>query len=151
MKKSRSKSKVPAEAPAEAPATKSSNKTKPVDLAEVRKDITNIVGNEATKLAQAVIEEARKGQLAPVKYLFEVAGLYPASTETGSVKPEENSLARTLIQRLGLPEDVLISPEEDDSAVESMPLSDKNSVPRESGEDDSGGDESRTAGEEVAG
>jgi hypothetical protein len=83
----------------------------PVNLAVVRKDITNIVGNEATTLTRAVMAEGRKGQLAPVKYLFEVAGLYPASEES-QTKPEEASLARTLLHRLGLPEDPVSTSED---------------------------------------
>ena len=118
--------------------------TKPVDLAEVRKDITNLVGGEATQLAQAVLEEGKKGQLAPVKYLFEVAGLYPASTEAASVKPEEDSLAFTLLRRLGVPEQSSLA-SDDDLPSEKTLLVGKNSVPQECGKRDSGGAESKTA------
>ena len=99
------------------PAKKSAGRTtrkerKAVDLAEVRKDIANIVGSEATEMTHAVVDDALKGQLAPVKYLFEVAGLYPAAGEAAEPKPEEDSLARTLLRRLGLPEDPVIVPED---------------------------------------
>jgi len=39
---------------------RTSKSKKPVDLAQVRKDITDIVGSEATELAHAVVEEGRK-------------------------------------------------------------------------------------------
>jgi hypothetical protein len=144
MKKSKSKSK----AVIRATSKKNSKTAKPVDLVEVRKDMTNIIGSEATKLAQAVVEEARKGQLAPVKYLFEVAGLYPVSAEAGSAKPEENSLARTLLDRLGLPEEALKS-FEGDLPAESMLRAGKNSVSHEPGKRDSVGAERKTAEAEV--
>jgi hypothetical protein len=99
MKKTLGKSKGKASTPAKKKSSRKSKK--PVDLAEVRKEITNIVGSEATELAKAVVEEGRKGQLAPVKYLFEVAGLYPAM-EGSQAKPEEASLAKTLLHRLGI-------------------------------------------------
>lgn len=84
--------------------TKSSEQKAPaIDLAEVRKDISNIVGSRAAELANAVLEEGKKGQLAPVKYLFEVSGLYPAS-ESSEAKPDEESLAHTLMRKLNLPE-----------------------------------------------
>ena len=139
MKKSKSTPK----AEVKVRAKKNAQITKPVDLAEVRKDITNLVGGEATQLAQAVLEEGKKGQLAPVKYLFEVAGLYPASTEAASVKPEEDSLAFTLLRRLGVPEQSSLP--SDDLPPEKTLLVGKNSVPQEGGKRDSGGAESKTA------
>ena len=92
---------------------KSGKSKKAVDLVEVRKDITNIVGNEAAGMAQAVVDEALKGQLAPMKYLFEMAGLYPRAGEQAEAQPEQDSLARTLLRRLGLPEDPVIVPQEE--------------------------------------
>jgi hypothetical protein len=94
------------------PATKRRRKSnKEVDLVEVRKDIAQIVGSEAKEMALAVVDEALKGQLAPVKYLFEVSGLYPSTPATEG-KPEEDSLAHRLLKHLGLPTKPVIS--EDD-------------------------------------
>ena len=56
-KKAAGKSKDKASKPAK--RNGSSKAKKPVDLVEVRKDITNIVGSEATQLARAVVEEGR--------------------------------------------------------------------------------------------
>lgn len=117
-KKAAGKSKDKASKPAK--RNGSSKAKKPVDLVEVRKDITNIVGSEATQLARAVVEEGRKGQLAPVKYLFEVAGLYPVA-EGNLAKPEGESLAKTLLDRLGLPTDPVIRQEEEVSVKQSLP------------------------------
>jgi hypothetical protein len=96
------------------PAKKTSSlrSKKPVDLAEVRKDITNMVAAEGLGMAVAVAAEALKGELAPMKYLFEVSGLYPAAPGTES-KSAETSLAHTLLRRLGLPTDPVVPPEDD--------------------------------------
>lgn len=75
----------------------------PVDMARVRKDISNIVGNSATEIAAGMINAALAGELAPAKYLFEMAGLYPAREETDAANPEEDSLAQILLKRMGLP------------------------------------------------
>ena len=76
--------------------------SKEVDLVQVRRDIAQIVGSGAKEMALAVVDEALKGQLAPVKYLFEVSGLYPSTPATEG-KPEEDSLAHRLLKHLGLP------------------------------------------------
>jgi hypothetical protein len=110
MKKNKSKGKTPAKKSAKKTTQKG---RQAVDLVEVRKAITNIVGNEAARIAQAVVDEALKGQLAPMKYLFEMAGLYPAAGEAAEAAPEQDSLARTLLRRLGLPEIPVIVPEDD--------------------------------------
>jgi hypothetical protein len=117
MKKASGKSKGKTKKPAKKKHLPKSKK--PVDLVEVRKEITNLVGSEATQLAQAVVEEARKGQLAPVKYLFEVAGLYPAPEEL-QAKPEEAGLAKTLLHRLGLPLDPVIQPDDDPAMKQNL-------------------------------
>jgi len=43
-----------------------------------------------------------KGQLAQVKYLFEVTGLFPKTEET-EAQPEGDSLAKTLLTHMGFP------------------------------------------------
>ncbi len=75
----------------------------PVDMARVRKDISNMVGNSATEIAAGMIHAALAGELAPAKYLFEMAGLHPATEETEAADPEEDSLAHILLKRMGLP------------------------------------------------
>jgi hypothetical protein len=76
---------------------------KPVDFTQVRKNIAALVGHSAEAIAKSLIIVATKGQLAPAKYLFEAVGLYPLTAETSP--QEEESLAFTLLQRLGLPTD----------------------------------------------
>ena len=84
MKKSKTSSKGTTKKSAK---KRSHNAKKQVDLVEVRRDITQIMGSEAKEMAQAVVGEALKGQLAPVKYLFEVSGrALPCSCERGRRK-----------------------------------------------------------------
>jgi hypothetical protein len=77
---------------------------KPVDLEAVRQKISNRVGSEALGMVETTIAEADKGHFPAMKYLFELIGLYPA-TEQEVGHAGEDSLARTLLKRLGLPED----------------------------------------------
>lgn len=76
---------------------------KPVDLGEIRQKITNLVGEEAGPMVESAIEEAHKGHFGAMKYLFEIVGLYPAGD--GEAGPADNSLAKILLHRLGLPEE----------------------------------------------
>ena len=86
-------------------------KTKvPRDFAGVRKNIATLVREAANEIAGRLIEMAKGGHLASVKYLFETVGLYPPTAEIGS-KPED-SLAYRLLTKLGLPTDPVIGKED---------------------------------------
>ena len=88
-------------------------KGKDLNPAEVRKDIALMVKSSATGMAEAVIGEGMKGQLATVKYLFEVASIYPPSTDGTFGSAEEDSLAKTLLQRMNVPDEPVVRNEED--------------------------------------
>ncbi len=87
---------------------------KTLDPVEVRKDIAQMVDWEAAVMVRAVIDEGKKGQLATVKYLLEMAEIYPASTDGSQASAEEDSLAKTLLHRLNLPEEPIGRDEEDE-------------------------------------
>ena len=72
---------------------------------------------EAAVMVQAVIDEGKKGQLATVKYLLEMAEIYPAATDGSQATVEEDSLAKTLLHRLNLPEEPIARDEEDEPVV----------------------------------
>jgi hypothetical protein len=82
--------------------------------AGVRKDISHMVESVAKAMAQAVIEVGKQGQLATVKYLFEVAKIFPEATDGSEASAEEDCLARTLLNRLDLPEEPIGRDEEDE-------------------------------------
>jgi hypothetical protein len=87
------------------------------------------VGAEAVVICTALAEEARKGELAPAKFLFEMIGLYPMSAAAAGEDEELDAdgedgedLARVLLQRLKLPVE---HPEEDgELAAVNVPMSD---------------------------
>ena len=85
-------------------AAKTTRKTtrKPKDMGAVRDRISHIVGHAATEITKKLVTKAEDGELAHSKYLFEMAGVYPAA-EGAAKPPEEESLAKTLLQRMGLP------------------------------------------------
>jgi len=76
---------------------------KQVDLSVVREQITNLVGNRAVDMVETTMDEVDKGHYLAMKYLFEMIGLCPATTPEGTV--QDDSLARTLLRRLRLPEE----------------------------------------------
>jgi hypothetical protein len=79
---------------------KGTGSRKPVDAAKVREEITGLVKAIAPKIAEAVIGQAAQGELAPAKYLFEMAGIFPKPAEGEQATEEEDCLAKTLLARL---------------------------------------------------
>ena len=82
---------------------------KQVDLGVVRERITNLVGNRAVEMVETTMDEVDKGHYLAMKYLFEMIGLCPATTPEEAL--QEDSLARTLLRRLRLPEETSPSTE----------------------------------------
>ena len=70
--------------------------------AEVRKKVSVLVKQDAAEMVKAVIEKGKKGLLPNVKYLFEMAGVYPLAPVSEGTE-EEDSLAKTLLERLNIP------------------------------------------------
>jgi len=104
-------------------AKQSSGKRRKKELnpAEVRKGISRMVESHANKMTKAVIDEGEKGQLATVKYLFEMAEIYPASTDGSHATEDEDCLARTLLNRLDLPTEPVGRDEEDEPVKNAKP------------------------------
>jgi hypothetical protein len=92
-------------------AKKSAEEKKGKDIAQVRENINELVKESAEDIATSVIEVAKTGQLASARYLFEAAGLYPA-TELAAARPLETTLAHTLLRRMGLPLDPVVCDED---------------------------------------
>lgn len=107
-------------------ATKSANKSaakkgKEPNPAGVRKAISLLVEEHAEKMAEAVINEGKKGQLPTVKYLFEVASIFPPRADGSESSAEEDSLAKTLMHRLNLPEEPMVRDEEGEVVRPALP------------------------------
>jgi predicted RNase H-like nuclease len=74
------------------------------DLAKVQEEIRKTVARGAVAIIQNAVQHAvENSQFQLIKFLFEIAGLYPAVSSGGETK--ELSLARMLCRQLGLPED----------------------------------------------
>jgi hypothetical protein len=73
-----------------------------IDLALLRRQIKNRVGQEALPMVESTIDAVKNGQYAALKYLFEAVGLFPA--ENPEQDRQQDALAPTLLQALGLPE-----------------------------------------------
>lgn len=71
------------------------------DSAQVRGLIRHLVLAAAGEMVQAAIDRAKDGQDQIIKYLFEIAGLYPELNPQAPT--DELSLAHYLCERLGLP------------------------------------------------
>jgi hypothetical protein len=85
------------------PLMRKNGSRKPVDLEEIRLEIADLVGGRAVEMVETTIGEAESGHYAAMKYLFEIIGLYPATAQAEPSSPD--SLAQTLLRRLGLAED----------------------------------------------
>lgn len=110
IKKKAKKSKATGKKPAKKKSG-AKRKKKELNPAEARNEVSRIVEAHAGKLAAAVVEEGEKGRLPDVKYLFEVANIYPPSADGSQVSAREESLAETLLDRLGIPKDPVVADE----------------------------------------
>ena len=72
-------------------------------------------------MAQAVIDEGKKGQVSPVKYLFEMAKIFPPSADGEQATTNEECLAQTLLRRMNLPVEPIKRDEDDDPKPPTAP------------------------------
>jgi hypothetical protein len=72
------------------------------DLAAIREQIANRVAGRALKLVDGAMDAAEGGQFVAMKYLFEGVGLFPAIQPSKDTDQDQDVLARTLLQHLGL-------------------------------------------------
>lgn len=78
------------------------DKKKELNPVATWKDVAALVESHATAMAEAVIEQGEKGQVSPVKFLFEMAKIGPPREGTETTE-EEESLAKTLFRTLNIP------------------------------------------------
>ena len=91
---------------------KGSRSKKEKETAELRKDLVKIVKERAPKMVGAVAGEGEKGQVGSVKFLLELAGIFPVpEAEVNAPDKREESLAETLLDRLGIPKTPVVADE----------------------------------------
>jgi putative lipoic acid-binding regulatory protein len=89
---------------------------KNVDLKVVEEEIARLVRQNAVDMVEHTIQEVCNGHYPAMRYLFEMAGLRPKTGVEDA--PQEDSLARTLLERLQL-----LKAETASSEVEGRPSS----------------------------
>lgn len=95
-------------------ATPKSEAAGPVNLDELREKVRKVVAEKIDKMANGAADEAAKGHVAQMKYLFEVIGLFPV-TDDSKAEPEfGNDLAKTLLDRFHFPASLPADEEEDE-------------------------------------
>ena len=102
--------------------SKKASESKELSSSEVLKNIAAMIKEQAPQIAKAVIDEGKKGQLSPAKFLFEMAHIFPLETDISQTSKDEESLAETLLDALKIPKtpvvhDLLQKDEEEDSVV----------------------------------
>lgn len=104
--------------------SKKASQNKELDPAQVLKEISAMIKQEAPEIAKAVIGEGKKGQLSPAKYLFEMAHIFPQDGMTPTER--EESLAETLLDRLNIPKTPVVhdevQKEEDEDVMVMQPV-----------------------------
>ena len=74
---------------------------KPLDVVRLREEIDRLVRAHAIEMVEKTIDDVNQGRYLAMRFLFEMTGIYPAPVaEQGA--PEGDTLAQTLLERLGL-------------------------------------------------
>ena len=96
----------------------SEESTKEANPAEVRKEISKMVASAAVKITQAVIDEAEKGQMPTMRYLLEMASIYPAAPDGEQATQQEDCLAKMLLDKMSPPRKTVPDGTEDELKAE---------------------------------
>jgi hypothetical protein len=84
------------------------------ELQAVRNQVANVIAKGAVVMTERIVQSLKEGGSATnattMKFLFELAGLYPAEPAESD---EQESLAKILMQRLGFSEDTMPKVDED--------------------------------------
>ena len=91
------------------------------EVQKVRNGVTNLILKSSQDMAARVVQSVTEGgQVAALKYLWEMAGLFPYE---GGDNGERDSLAKILLERMGLQGRVPVIAEDDEGDVESEDIS----------------------------
>ena len=77
---------------------------KPDELQNARSRVTNVIVDASVDMTQRVVRSVNeRGSVLALRFLWEIAGMFPASA-AGGVE-EQESVAKSLIEKLGLYEE----------------------------------------------
>lgn len=82
--------------------------------AEVRKQLAQLVMEDAEEITSAIIAQSKAGQFAPAKYALEMAHVYPEVNDGSEATENEDCLAQTLLKRLNIPETPVVADQDGD-------------------------------------
>jgi hypothetical protein len=88
------------------------------EIQRVRNRVRNVIMDRSVEMAERVAQSVTEGgQVTALKYLWEAAGLFPADAEEEN--GEQDSLAKVLLERMGLADELPASRTEAEGDVES--------------------------------
>ena len=95
-----------------------------MDLKKVRQGIKDLVESKAVVMVQKILEKKGDPSYLALKYLFEIAGLYPASSAEET--DQDDSLVKKLLRHLRLEDETASEVTKDKQA--SAPAEQKDAV-----------------------
>ncbi len=76
----------------------------PGELQNARNRVTNVIVDASVDMTKRVVRSVNeRGSILALRFLWEIAGMFPAPSESGS--EEQESVAKSLIEKLGLYEE----------------------------------------------
>jgi hypothetical protein len=98
--------------------TNTSGSRTPEEMQEARDQVTNVIVDASVDMTKRVVQAVNeRGNFLGLQYLWKMAGMFPAPE--GRDRPERGSLAQTLIEQLGLCEEIPESMRGEKGIVES--------------------------------
>jgi len=95
---------------------------RPEEMQRARNEVVNLIVDSSVEMTQRVVRAVREGGSLPaLRYLWEVAGLFPIAPEADDSEPDA---AKALLQKLGLYDELRrheAEPEGDVESEESQP------------------------------
>ena len=78
----------------------------PAAIEKVRNQVTNVIMGSSVEMARRSVQSVKEGgNITALKYLWEVAGLFPVVAAQADHE-EPDRLAKILLERLGAPEEI---------------------------------------------
>jgi len=98
---------------------------KPEEMQRSRNEVVNLIVDSSVEMTQRVLRSVSEGGSLPtLKFLWEVAGMFPTASGTTEESNQDAAVAKSLLEKLGLYEELRgdgAEPEGDVESEESEP------------------------------